>query len=95
MQVRSALMNTAVHINDGTSKSASYPNNYYGWGMVDALNAVLYHGLAFSNRPIVTVTDSFFVITTWIRSNYPLTTDSIALYFRKSGDPSFHPHMNR
>ncbi|MFH0991315.1 MAG: S8 family serine peptidase [bacterium] len=40
MQVRAQMMNTAVRFNDGTSKSASYPNNFFGWGMVDAKGAV-------------------------------------------------------
>ena len=89
MQVRAALMNSAVQINDGTSNSLFYPNNFYGWGMVDAMSAALSQGLIFSNIPIVAVTDSFFLVTTWIRSNVGLNADSIALYFRMPGNPSY------
>jgi subtilisin family serine protease len=41
-KVRSAMLNTAVHYNDGTVQSATYPNNYYGYGVVDALSAAQY-----------------------------------------------------
>jgi subtilisin family serine protease len=40
MQVRERMMSTANPFNDGTQKSQSYPNNFYGWGMVDADEAV-------------------------------------------------------
>ncbi|MBI3789141.1 MAG: S8 family serine peptidase, partial [Ignavibacteriales bacterium] len=32
MQVRDRLMVAATHVNDGSSRSAAYPNNYFGWG---------------------------------------------------------------
>lgn len=40
MQVRERMTSTANPIKDSTSKSESYPNNFYGWGMVDAFKAV-------------------------------------------------------
>jgi len=40
MQVRARMMSTATPVLDGTSKSQTYPNNFYGWGMVDADKAV-------------------------------------------------------
>jgi serine protease AprX len=41
-KVREAMLNTAVHYNDGTTQTATYPNNYYGYGVVNALDAVWY-----------------------------------------------------
>jgi hypothetical protein len=47
IQVRDALRQTA--------DQADAPNNNYGWGLVKALEAVLYHGMVFSNRPTVEI----------------------------------------
>jgi hypothetical protein len=33
-------MGTAQQYSDGTSKTGSYPNNFYGWGILDASRAV-------------------------------------------------------
>ncbi len=40
MEVRARLIGTTKEFNDSTSRTQSYPNNYYGWGMVDAAKAV-------------------------------------------------------
>jgi len=44
MQIRDALLCTARHINDGTFQTTTYPNNYYGYGFVDAYAAAQYYG---------------------------------------------------
>ncbi len=40
MQVRARLLSTTQQYEDGTSRTRSYPNNYYGWGFLDASKAV-------------------------------------------------------
>jgi serine protease AprX len=40
MQLRARLLSTTQHYNDGTARTRSYPNNYYGWGFLDASAAV-------------------------------------------------------
>jgi len=40
MQVRNALMQTAKPLYDATAGMTTRPNNFFGWGMVDALKAV-------------------------------------------------------
>jgi subtilisin family serine protease len=40
MQLRARLLSTTNHYNDGTTRTRSYPNNYYGWGFLDASAAV-------------------------------------------------------
>jgi serine protease AprX len=50
MQVRYALMNTAIHLTRDANETASYPNNYYGWGFIDAYAAASFYG---SIMPIV------------------------------------------
>jgi hypothetical protein len=82
MQVREALIQTAVHINTGISQTATYPNNYYGYGFVDALKAATYFGPAFSNVPHMVQTTTGFTITTMIVSKYELYPDSIFYYYR-------------
>jgi len=82
MQVREAIIQTAIHINNGTSQTAVYPNNYYGYGFVDALEAATYFGPVFSNVPVIVQTVSGFTITTKILSKYKLYPDSIFYYYR-------------
>ena len=40
MQLRARLLSTTQQYNDGTARTQSYPNNYYGWGFLDASKAV-------------------------------------------------------
>ncbi len=49
LQVISLLKNTAVEYPDQTHAS-NYPNNYYGWGIVNAWNAIKGLGLVSSNN---------------------------------------------
>ena len=81
-EVRDALIATAVQINDGTLKSAAYPNNFYGHGLVDAFEAVLYHGPAFSNLPTVVEGGSTLEVYTSILSKTALIPDSLVLHFQ-------------
>ncbi len=91
MQVREALINTAVQINDTdpAKNITSWPNNWYGHGIVNAFDAILYHGLVLSNRPVVISSETTFTVTTWIKSKNPLTTDSLFLFFKKSSESIF------
>ena len=100
MQVRHALMSTAVPL-IGAYPSFDVPNNFYGYGLIDAYDAVLSSGPVFSNIPIITVKDSSYFVTTWIASKTSLVTDSLALYYRYPSDtlykfvalvPGANPH---
>lgn len=73
MQVRDALMSTA-------SKAAS-PDNYYGHGMVNAFNALLSLGIAMSNEPMVTVSDTALTVYISIVSDASLYVDSLRLHY--------------
>ncbi|MCX6122442.1 MAG: S8 family peptidase [Ignavibacteriales bacterium] len=86
MQVREALMNTAQRdiMNDSRIGSLSYPNNYYGSGYVNALDAVLYWGLVFSNRPTITANDTAYIVSTKIKSKTSLIADSLFLFYKKA-----------
>ncbi|HEY6950774.1 MAG TPA: S8 family serine peptidase [Bacteroidota bacterium] len=88
MQIRQALMNTAIPLS-GLSAALSIPNNYEGYGLVDAYDAVLGVGLAFSNLPIVTANDTAYRVTTWISSKSTLDASSLAFYYRYPSDSLF------
>ena len=88
MQVRQALMNTAVPLID-SYPSLTAPNNYYGFGLVNAYDAVLYNGFVFSNLPIISARDSVYAVTTWIASKTSLVADSLAFYYRYPSDSTF------
>ncbi|MGH2567385.1 MAG: S8 family serine peptidase, partial [Bacteroidota bacterium] len=91
MQVREALLQTALRINDGTSRTTTYPNNFYGYGMVNALDAVLYHGIAFSSKPQVVVSGNQLTVTISIASkaSAPLVPDSLFMYYRTVPNSAF------
>jgi serine protease AprX len=85
MQVREALLNTAVHVNDGTVQTSVYPNNYFGSGFVDALEAAEYFGPVFGRNPDIRIADSRLDITTFILSKGGILSDSSFFYYRREG----------
>lgn len=91
MQVREALTNTAMQVNDTDPEKniTSWPNNWYGYGFVNAFEAVLYHGLVFSNRPSVSASDSLLLVSTLIMSKSGIVADSVFLYYRQSSSTVF------
>ena len=98
MQVREAMMQTATHPADSDpTHTATWPNNYYGWGMVNTLEAVMYDGLVFSNRPIVrtqfVAADTLYVFSTWLKSKFAFVADSIRLFFKRPADASFQSRL--
>jgi len=93
MQVRDALMRTTVQRKDGTSETAVYPNNYYGYGFVDAYAAALSLGPVFSNVPVVTVLNSQLIVSTFIASKSGILNDSLFLYYNLDGSAFNRVHL--
>jgi serine protease AprX len=89
MQIRQALMNTTSLINDGTSRTANYPNNYFGYGFVNAVGAALFYGPVFSNRPIITSLDSMYRISMRIRQSGFAPMSQVYLYHKRPADAGF------
>lgn len=84
VQVRDALRNTA-------SNQAS-PNNTIGWGIVNAYNALLYHGMVTGTDPDVTLTvDSNYSIGLYVVSPNQVQKDSVKLFYSTNGGASFAP----
>ena len=74
IQVRDALRETADHSHS--------PDNEYGWGVVNAYDAIFYHGLFFSNMPEIQNDDQLgHLVKVKIYSKYPLVSDSLFLYY--------------
>jgi hypothetical protein len=93
MQVRNALMKTTVQRKDGTSETVVYPNNYYGYGFVDAYDAALSAGPVFSNIPKVTPVNNQLIVSTFIISNTGILNDSLFLYYSINGNAFTRAHL--
>jgi hypothetical protein len=73
-EVRDALRNTADR--------AQNPDNDYGWGLVNAYEAIFYHGLFFSRLPIITPdAGNGYQIKIKIFSKYELQANELWLYY--------------
>lgn len=81
MQVREAILATARFVNDTLSKGVN-PNNYYGYGAVDAFEAALYFGPVVSQTPTIVKKDSGYSISVVILSKTPLLSDSLFFFYR-------------
>jgi serine protease AprX len=73
MQVRDALRNTA--------SNSSNPNNVIGWGIVNAWDALLYHGAVWSNRPTEKLTGNELTISTYLASKNIIDPNSVTLHY--------------
>lgn len=72
-QVREALKMTA--------NNNSNPNNVYGWGLVNAYDAVLYFGMFSSNLPEVEYSDDMLKISIYFISRDLIDPESVKFYY--------------
>ncbi|MCG8608833.1 S8 family serine peptidase [bacterium] len=78
MEVREALRMTGDR--------AQNPNNQFGWGVVDAYEAVLFHGTAFSNQPQMSVNrDGSIEISTKTVSKVGIDPQKVQIIYSLSG----------
>jgi serine protease AprX len=73
MQVRDALRNTASLSNN--------PNNVLGWGIVNAYDALLYNGPAWSNEIEMNVTDEGLEVSTYVASKDVIDPNSVKIVY--------------
>lgn len=78
LQVREALRNTAN--NSGT------PNNVYGWGLINAYDAILYWGPVFSNEAKFEYAENGLYIRTYIVTNDKFNPGTVKLNYSSSGE---------
>ena len=84
IQVRDALRNTA--------SIANKPDNNIGWGIINAYQAVLYHGMVMSSDPEVTFTqDSNYLVRMFVVSKSVVKKDSVRLYYTLNNGATFIP----
>lgn len=91
IQVRDALRSTAIPLVDPLRYPFS-PNNFTGWGLVQAFEASLSFGPVFSNSPTVTSVSGGAAIASTIVSRSGVIPDSVFLYVASGGDSAFRPH---
>jgi hypothetical protein len=84
VQVRDALRSTA-------SISAT-PNNTIGWGIVNAYQAVLYHGMVIGTDPEVAATPAMdYTVGIHVVSKSVINKDSVRLFYTINNGSTFTP----
>jgi hypothetical protein len=74
LQVRNALRSTA--------DNALSPNNGIGWGLVDAYEAILFHGPAFSTKPEITKAGETYTVAINADSKNGVDPDEVYLGYK-------------
>lgn len=77
LQVRDAVRNTA--------SLSGNPNNILGWGIVNAYDAILYDGPAWSNTPEFVVKSKGTEVSTYLASKDLLDPESVKFYYSLDG----------
>ncbi|MCH7755032.1 S8 family serine peptidase [candidate division KSB1 bacterium] len=86
LEVREALRVTADR--------AANPDNSFGWGLVNAYDAVLFHGMAFSNSPVVSVNnDGNLEVKIKVASRLGVDPNQVSLVYAKA-DGNFNKEIS-
>lgn len=93
MDVITALKNTADrNLADPFDNSYHvYPNNFVGWGAVNAFQAALFFGPIFSNQPAIRMRGDTMDILTDVVSKYGLKSDSVLFFYATGTSQQFTP----
>jgi subtilisin family serine protease len=81
MQVRDALRNTADKNNN--------PDNVFGWGLINAYEAVLYHGGFISNKPEIALEDGYNIISIYVISKNTIASESVKMFYSVNGTDEY------
>ncbi len=79
IQVREALRSTASRIE--TVRFPEHPNNFVGWGRINALEAITYYGPVFGGKPSISIVNQNHRIAVNIISRYGLLQNNIILNY--------------
>ncbi len=86
MQVINLLKSTAVqHYDPDIPKTRRYPNNFYGWGIVNAWNAIKKLGLVSSNTLVAHTTDSLLYVSVKAYSTSGIDLEASRAYYSYDG----------
>jgi subtilisin family serine protease len=87
IQVRDALRATADTVD--TRNHAVFPNNFTGWGLVNAFQAALSFGPIFSNEPTIGLSGAFSTVSISVASRFGITPGSVVLTYAIGASPAF------
>ena len=87
IEVRDALRAAAAPIDTGAHRPV--PNNFTGWGLIDAFRAAVSLGPVFSNKPFTPVSSEQNLLATYVFSKYGINPDSTLLYYSAGSDPAW------
>jgi serine protease AprX len=82
MQVREALRMTA--------NNSSTPNNILGWGIINAYNALLYNGMAWSNEATIKKDVNELNVSISLASKYLIVDNSVNIFYSTDDGNSFN-----
>lgn len=68
-----------------TANKKDSPGNVYGWGLINAYNAALYHGLIISNKPEITEVGDNQSISISVLSNNTVVPESVKMFYSMNG----------
>jgi serine protease AprX len=88
VEVRNALRMNAHHVD--TVRFPESPNNFTGWGLVDAFAAATSLGPIFSNRPEAMIISGEMVISSAVISRYGIIPDSVYITYTIEDDTGVH-----
>jgi serine protease AprX len=84
VEIRNAIRETAKHVD--TLSFPTFPNNFLGWGLVDAFRAAMYYGPIFGNEPSVVTRSGKSIVSVNALSSYGLNPDSVLIHFTAGGN---------
>lgn len=80
IQVRDALRNSAEPLVDAVNFPTS-PNNFTGWGLINAFKAALSFGPVFSNTPVVSGVDTTSIVGITVVSKFGLDPTTVMIHY--------------
>ena len=80
IQIRDALRNTAHPITDSAAFPSS-PNNFTGWGIIDAFTAALSFGPIFSDEPAIQIIDSSSTVSICVASKFGIKSSTVLFHY--------------
>lgn len=68
-----------------TANKKDSPGNVYGWGLINAYDAALYHGMIISNKPEITEAGDNQIISISVLSNNTIVPESVKMFYSMNG----------
>ena len=72
-----------------TANNYANPNNIYGWGLINAYNALLYYGMAWSNEAAFSKEGNDVKVSVSLASKYLIDVNSVNIFYSSDNGNSF------